>query len=472
MTTVIRADASAQIGTGHVMRCLNLARYLRKSGEDIKFACAALEGNLIHRIRDEGFPCIDMEFETTSFLENSGYKRLIIDHYGLDINWERIAKLYVNSVVVIDDFADRKHECDIYINPNDLEPDLDAIPNDCLVFSGLRYALMDPIYGCLEFTMPSEKVSDVLVCMGGSDPTKELLKCAEAFKNNTDVTFHFIAGISNIAANELKAVCESFAHYNYYNHCENLPKFASRMDIAVTAGGSMLREFMAMGLPSLVITTNDVQIDIVNALKERAAIAYIGHFSQAAVESIRCGFNQLKENYDARKTMVCQGRKIVDGQGVRRISNALTVPDITLRPADMKDAEMVYQWRIHPQARKFSGQREIFDYKSHLSWFEAALMDKERCFLIAENSSNLLGVLRFDGVKSKSVVSVYLNPDCYGSGYGAFILQAGIRYLKKNNIMPIRIEALIDPENVASRLAFKKAGFTIGYKNIFYKDIK
>ncbi len=55
MKVVIRVDASLQIGTGHVMRCLTLAEALKQQGAKVEFICREHEGNLLERIGLQGF---------------------------------------------------------------------------------------------------------------------------------------------------------------------------------------------------------------------------------------------------------------------------------------------------------------------------------------------------------------------------------------------------------------------------------
>ncbi len=55
MRIAFRTDASSQIGTGHVVRCLTLADALREHGAECQFVCREHEGNLIAHIRSRGY---------------------------------------------------------------------------------------------------------------------------------------------------------------------------------------------------------------------------------------------------------------------------------------------------------------------------------------------------------------------------------------------------------------------------------
>ena len=54
MNIVFRVDSSMQIGAGHVMRCLTLAKELKKTA-NVQFICRNRKGHLINRIESEGF---------------------------------------------------------------------------------------------------------------------------------------------------------------------------------------------------------------------------------------------------------------------------------------------------------------------------------------------------------------------------------------------------------------------------------
>src|SRR5690554_1687339 len=55
MKVFMRTDASTQIGTGHVMRCLTLAGDLRQFGMEVSFISRVLPGNLCDYVESKGF---------------------------------------------------------------------------------------------------------------------------------------------------------------------------------------------------------------------------------------------------------------------------------------------------------------------------------------------------------------------------------------------------------------------------------
>jgi len=141
LKVVFRVDASLQMGTGHVMRCLTLAHVLKENSANIEFICRKHEGSLIDKIRSSGFVVHELgmpeEIKVDTRLVHSHWLGatqqqdtddcidivksvktdwLIVDHYALDELWQKRLKPYCEKLMVIDDLADRKHQCDILLD--------------------------------------------------------------------------------------------------------------------------------------------------------------------------------------------------------------------------------------------------------------------------------------------------------------------------------------------------------------------
>ncbi|MBL0225443.1 MAG: UDP-2,4-diacetamido-2,4,6-trideoxy-beta-L-altropyranose hydrolase [Geobacteraceae bacterium] len=175
MMVCIRTDASDVIGSGHVMRCLTLADELRQRGADVIFICRILLGNLIGLIEDKGYSVVRLQQPETEYIaaaEDVAHaawlgvsweqdavdtidafgekhpKLLIIDNYALDSRWETKLRPYVEKIMVIDDLADRSHDCDLLLDQNlyqSIETRYDKlISESCKRLLGPKYALFRP----------------------------------------------------------------------------------------------------------------------------------------------------------------------------------------------------------------------------------------------------------------------------------------------------------------------------------------
>jgi len=177
MNICFRVDSSTIIGTGHVVRCLTLAGKLRAKGNDISFICRELPGNIIDQVLSAGYDVYRLpmtNYDDLSHKETENHQAwlavdrptdarqtedilkslgtavdlLVVDHYALDISWEKEVREYCENLMVIDDLADRKHICDFLLDQNyykNLEHRYDnLVPRACIKMLGPSYALLRP----------------------------------------------------------------------------------------------------------------------------------------------------------------------------------------------------------------------------------------------------------------------------------------------------------------------------------------
>lgn len=141
---VFRVDIHPNIGYGHYSRCLNLAKYIKymEPNSNIVMIGRGLSPKtnnmIIHVTMTENFDWEitkntktwlgdNIDNDTHEFIKHKNLfveqfslkndiKYLIIDHYAIDINWEDKVKPDFDFILVIDDLADRMHDCNLLID--------------------------------------------------------------------------------------------------------------------------------------------------------------------------------------------------------------------------------------------------------------------------------------------------------------------------------------------------------------------
>ncbi len=200
MKIAFRVDASIQIGTGHFMRCLTLADVLKQSGAQVRFvsrnlpvhlSCmlaakdmelVSLNSNASSLPMDElahahwlGTSQRDDALATINALSDELWNWLIVDHYALDVRWESLFCQTTLKILVIDDIADRQHDCDVLLDQNFYtnmkSRYIDNVPARCQLLLGPQFALLRDEFGQLrERIKPrSGPVKHMLVFLGGMD---------------------------------------------------------------------------------------------------------------------------------------------------------------------------------------------------------------------------------------------------------------------------------------------------------------
>lgn len=331
MLIIFRADASFLIGSGHVMRCLTLADELRQRGADIRFCCREHSGHLIDLLEDKGYPVVRLPQANSAYLPNiddvvhaswlgvpwkqdaadmitalgsSRPQWLIVDHYGLDFRWEQELRSYVGKIMVIDDLADRMHDCDLLLDQNlylNMETRYDnLVQASCKKLLGPKYALLRPEFAqaFIDLRKRDGKVNRFLVFFGGVDPTNETLKALEALANITSLKFEVdvVVGAANPNRERIRAFCELHETFNYYYHIDNMAELIAAADLAIGAGGATTWERCYLGLPTICVAIADNQYETAKAVSSVGATMFLGKGSDVSVEDLVVTINYLLQN--------------------------------------------------------------------------------------------------------------------------------------------------------------------------------
>jgi UDP-2,4-diacetamido-2,4,6-trideoxy-beta-L-altropyranose hydrolase len=334
---VIRADASQYIGYGHIMRCLSLAGELKKRNVEVNFICREDKGNLIEFIKGNNFGVlrlpseisIEKDAELTSALlfgKTGSPDYLIVDHYGLDISWEEYLKPHAKRMMVIDDFVNRKHICDILLNQNygiKAQEYDDLVPHECKKLTGTSYVLLRDQFKAIRKEIPqhSGEVKKIFIFFGGADATNETKKAIEAMRilDKPDVSFIVLVGNSNPHREQIRDFCTSLRHVEYYQQVNDIVSLMIEADLAIGAGGSNTWERCCLGLPSIVTILAENQKLIVETLDKDGIVLNAGWFENVTASSMASTVNKLVDDKNTLRSMSAKAMKIVDGEGTIRV---------------------------------------------------------------------------------------------------------------------------------------------------------
>lgn len=332
-TILFRADASEGIGSGHVMRCLTLAEELRGSCNEIIFICRELPGNLIGHIETQGFRVFRVPSEpetgaadaeqTQKILRNYGLQPdwLIVDHYGLGKQWESALRLLVKRIMVIDDLADREHDCDLLLDQNyyrNLEIRYRGlVPDHCRQLLGPKYALLRQEFKTARRSLRVRdgSVKGIFIFYGGSDPTNETTKALEAIKllNRPDLTLAVVVGASNPRRESIKELCLGMANTKFYCQVNNMAELMARADLALGAGGTSNWERCYLGLPALITIVAENQRETVEALAEAGIVWNLGWHAKVGVVELVESLKALLNDPDRIREMARRGLALFGG---------------------------------------------------------------------------------------------------------------------------------------------------------------
>ncbi len=346
---VFRVDGSAALGGGHLRRCAVLADRLVRAGWRVAFAGLMNPEIIEVPGAAHGFEIqvVDQSADGPRKLRNAwpdGCDLLIVDHYQLDQAFESQCRGWAQRILVIDDLANRRHNCDTLV---DQTPGRDAreyqniVSAGCALFMGPEFALLDPRFAVARngFRRDFGAVRRLLVTFGYADLFGLTALALEGILQSgieaaVDIVFGFeppdIARVRELAS---RLPPESQIHVN----TRDMVSMIMRADVAVGAGGVSSLERCCLGLPSLLVTLAENQQGNTDALVRRGAVVALGCPGDIDPAVIARELRGLFADREKREAMGVAAALVTDGSGVERIvqyvADGLTVSPGTSNPS-------------------------------------------------------------------------------------------------------------------------------------------
>ena len=488
---LIRADAGAAVGSGHLMRMLALAGGCRKIGFQVTFAINKIPGTISKKIHDAGCDTVLMTSsagsqndaaETLSLANGINADWVVLDGYCFDDEYQETVKPDRSRLMVIDDFGHAEHyHADLLLNQNAYA---DAsryheLP-DTRVLCGIRYTMLKP-----EFEANDNQSSEpprarrtakrILVTMGGSDSENFTLPVMQALAQIdgcrvADLNVDCVIG-PNFAHEDTLRTFERSSDFNFRIHrnVDRMDVLMKEADLAVTAGGSTCYELAKLGVPAIAIPTADNQVAVVKDLAKRNTLC---RFRASEVQRDLKTNEQSKlskfiktqiDDADHRQMMSDAGRKLIDGLGVNRVARTMYSELLHFRNVRFDDAKTLLAWRNDPEVRSVSFHNSPIGLREHEQWLTKSLAMPERILLMAEDQQgNAIGKVQIDFTRDQLgsvLIGIVVGLENRSKGIGTVLIEKATTalFIAEKNVQ--QIVAQIKPGNLASERAFRKAGF-------------
>jgi UDP-2,4-diacetamido-2,4,6-trideoxy-beta-L-altropyranose hydrolase len=358
MHVAFRVDASLNIGAGHVMRCLALADALYERGVHCTFICRPQPGQLMDLINQRGHQVISLPAlfgsyeptfgapvhaawlgadwvrdaaESSQALAQLRPDWLVVDHYALDGQWEQALRPYCKQLMVIDDLADRLHDCDILIDQN-LGRFADEYrrltPKGATLLTGTQFALLRPEFARLR---PSSLLrrehptfNRLLITMGGVDKnnmTGRVLSALDScvFPKGFQITVVMGSKAPWLEQIRAQAVLLRWPVQVLFG-VSDMATLMAESDLAIGAAGGSAWERCCLGLPTLLLVLADNQKAGATALQNIGAALVVEH-----VKKIGSILNKLTscDSLEQLSSMSRAAAEVTDGEGVNRVCERL-----------------------------------------------------------------------------------------------------------------------------------------------------
>lgn len=495
---IFRVDASLEIGTGHVMRCLTLAEAMRERGCECQFICREHSGNLIDLISERGFtthglPAADVEQDLAHGLDSPAHAAwlgadwgtdaaqvraaigqmevdwLVVDHYAIDERWERELRPFYRKLMVIDDLADRNHDCDLLLDQNLVEGWQERyygkVPDNCALLLGPEYSLLQPMYAKLHDRIPPREgpIRRILVYFGGADTENLTGITISAFESleSEDVSMDVVINPASPHAESIRKLAAKDGRIRLHERLPSLAHLMAKADFAVGAGGATSWERCCLGLPSAVITLAENQRPIAAELHKLRLVQWLGHKDEVDEHTMAEALRRLMENgLESGWSERCG--YTVDGKGTTRVSSLLILDDrnsLHARLATVNDENIVLRWSNFPSKYTNNSTNNIHYFGESAKNFRKCLrdIDNYQVFIIETSSSIPVSLICFS--RHETLWSILI---LHAPLLGRFIrdeipLEEALRALRENAADDLIFSGMqnssIAPVNPANRYA-------------------
>jgi len=356
LNVVFRVDASQLIGIGHIMRCLTLADRFKKNSAHTRFVCRHLPDSLYALIIQKGHevvitnnsPVLHVELDelahagflatsqqkdaadTINAISDKDWDWLIIDHYAIDVRFEAELRNEINNIMIIDDIADRVHDCDILLDQN-LYSDMEVryagkVPETCQTLLGPKYALLRDEFRLLRSTVKPgcEVIKRIFVFFGGVDPENLTGRTLDAINKieKKEISVDVVIGSEHPCRSKIIEICKS-RNYSCHVQTTRMAEIMVTSDLAIGASGSASWERCCLGLATISLSFAENQVEIARELERVGACIFLGDHESVTEENIKNTLLSLISDNKKMASLSENAFSIVDGYGTNRVFSAV-----------------------------------------------------------------------------------------------------------------------------------------------------
>lgn len=353
MNFVFRVDSSSEIGFGHLMRCLVLAKELRSSGASIQFICRGHTGSGHDYIKKEGFhlhllPGKKINAKSIAYKDWLGCSQfedvsacnqvlaklpkchIIVDHYGIDIEWE--SRVNCETLTVLDDLAERFHHCTGVIDQSLIHTRKDyeaLVGGDFEFWGGANILLRDEFRSSPAWKDPAD--GSLVLCMGGADPhgvTTRIIKALYDWVRKSPALqpikkINVVVGSAFENVQELESYLSGLTiDVALHRNIQNVSALMVNSSLSILSCGTMILEACALGVPAIGIPLAENQKDTANFLQEKKAIIPLTNYSDLEREVIEKAVITLNDREKLNTLSQCS-KVMVDKNAAKNIAEEL-----------------------------------------------------------------------------------------------------------------------------------------------------
>jgi UDP-2,4-diacetamido-2,4,6-trideoxy-beta-L-altropyranose hydrolase len=334
---LLRADASAVLGIGHVVRAQTLAAALMAAGWRATIVTSDLPAGLEGRIDDAGIgllrlsPGSSARTEPVEIADRLGpdVALVVADHYGLDASWfEAIHARFPAAIrMAVDDLADRPLPVELVLNQNLGAADgayAALVPAGSRVLAGPSFALLRPEFAALRARgrVRDGRIERILVSFGGADPP-DVTGRAVVGLDGIGVPVDVVVGAAYPHLARLRSIMADQPTTTLHVDTASIAELMDHADLAVGAAGTASWERCSLGLPAVIVRLADNQRDVTAALVAAGAAQSLGWHATITAADVAQAVRALRSEPERVAAMSVAAAAVTDGLGAGRVVDVI-----------------------------------------------------------------------------------------------------------------------------------------------------
>lgn len=475
-TLLLRADAGPEVGAGHAARCFALAEAWMESGGQAVVALAPRLTALERWAAEAGCRLEPVSADAGSgadaatllaLAEHHAAAWVAVDGYRFAADYHERLAASGAQVLWIDDCAPLPR----YVSALVLNQNAYAAPGMYPRIAPGTRLLLGPRYALLRGAVRrrlglrrriAPRARRVLITAGAADPAGLIPRALAALariENAGEYEVVVASGV-HVEATVAAAARSSLGRLEVLGGFAEPAGWMAWADLALCAAGTTALECCALGLPALLVAVADNQRAVAAPLAAVGAAVDLGWHEGLGEAALGREIVALAADPARRRSLSRRGRRLVDGAGAERVVMALLNRRLRLRTAGPGDRRRTWEWANDVTVRAASFSTAPIGWREHCAWFEARLADPAaHLFIAVDRDDRPVGIVRFAVGGASAVVSIAVDAEHRGRGFGPEMLSLGCERLFAARSGVERVEAWIREGNVHSLRAFRRAGF-------------
>jgi len=321
---LIRTDGSNEIGMGHVFRSITLAKDLKKQGCELHFLTSRNSQKFFKNLGQCHITNNNQETELST-IKKIKPSIFILDILKKFFNYSNEyftnIRKFVRVCVAIDFVSPALKYFDMSFHSL-FDPKKYHAKQ---TFYDLKYAIVNSEFKKISKKYKLKKnISKFLILRGGSD-TKcigpKILHSLQNFSSNVEIGI--VLGPQFECWDKLNKEKLEFQNLKVFHNVKNMPNLMKNYQLAISAAGVTSTELLTIGIPTLIIYGDVHEKGTAELLNKQKVALNIGYGKTLSQKTIRESIKHLMNDYDLRKNMYRNSKKILDGNGSIRITTKI-----------------------------------------------------------------------------------------------------------------------------------------------------